>query len=353
MEPLVAQLLTKALTGSAPSVNFHLQELNAPLSNEVLVRFLACPINPLDVLVLRNSYPVKPTHQHLREDIVGYDGLAEVVTCGADVLSLQPGDLVVPSRFGVGTWRTHAILNSHSLQKINRPHDLAFGSILKITVAPAFCLVEDMRTLRAGDCIIQNAATSVIAQMVILFARRRGVKVISVVRDRDSVALAEVKNILHKLGAHLVLSESELPKDPRIAQNRITLALDSVFGESGRALVKSLSAGGTYVQLGLLGGPLAPLSLDASDLFGRQINMKGFRGSAQLGARSFEEQSDLFNWFVALFNAGELKLPPLGIQKVDWLLGGKDESRLQLQQAVSRAQGDEIGQRKQIIIFRD
>lgn len=111
----MAQILTKASASQAPTLNFHVQEeqLPRPKATEVLVKFLAAPINPLDILVLHDSYPVKPSHKHSDEAILGYDGVGEILRCGADVRSLAPGDLVVPSQFGIGTWRSHAVLDAH------------------------------------------------------------------------------------------------------------------------------------------------------------------------------------------------------------------------------------------------
>jgi trans-2-enoyl-CoA reductase len=348
----MAQLLTITSSGQAPAVNFHLQEVPSPKANEVLVKLLAAPINPLDILVLADLYPVRPNHKHAGEPIPGYDGVGEVVSCGVDVKSLAPGNLVVPRKFGIGTWRSHVVLDAQSLQKVSRPVDLSFAAILRITIAPAFCLVEDMCNLKPGDYIIQNAGTSALAQMVVQFARRRGVGVINVVRDRPTADLEAVKKSLHELGADVVVSETEFAKDASITTRRITLALDSVFGSSSRGLVKALGVGGTYVQLGFLGGPKGPLTLDPLDLFGRQLTMKAFRGSAQVGMRSAEEQQDLFNWFVALFNGGELRLPPLGLQKIAWDLSDNSGSKERLVQAVERAQKGALGQRKQIIVFK-
>lgn len=349
----MAQLLTIASDSQGPAVNFHAQEIPSPKANKVLVKFLAAPINPLDVFVVRGLYPVKPEHSHSGELIPGYDGVGEIVTCGANVTNLAPGDLVVPSKLGIGTWRTHAVLDLPSLIKISRPADIAFAAIARIGVTPAFCLVEDMRSLNPGDCIIQNAGTSVVAQMVVQFAHRRGVQVISVVRDRAASELDEVKKALRGLGADVVVSESELAEDAEVKTKRIMLALDSVFGPSGRVLLKALSTGGTYVQLGLLGGPNAQFTLDASDLFSRQLTMRSFRGSAQFSARSAGEQADLLNWFIALFNSGELKLPVLGLQRIDWVLSDKEGSRERLIQAVERAKNGAVGQRKQVIVFKE
>lgn len=352
----MAQVLTRALkqqnSSEPPSLKFHVFEPAPPGPTDVLLKFIAAPINPLDVLVLADLYPVKPQHHHAGEAIPGYDGAAEVIGCGTDVDQVACGDLVIPSKFGIGTWRTHAVVDVSYVQKIARPTDLAFAAIFRISVAPAFCLVEDMCSLKPGDWIIQNAATSVVAQMVVQFARRRGIHTIGVIRDRQPDEAEEVKQSLRQLGSDIVVSEGELQDHAEIKSKRVVLALDSVFGASGRGLVKSLSPGGTFVQLGFLGGPSGQLPLDANDLFGRQLTLKAFRGSAQVGLRSADEQADLFNWFTSLFNAGELVLPSLGLERISWDTAETDSTRDRLLEAVKRAQQGKLGQRKQIIMFK-
>lgn len=352
----MAQILTKSTEHQAnaqsPSLNFYVAELPVLGTKDVLVRFLAAPINPLDVLVLADLYPVKPQHYYANEAIPGYDGIGEVVDYGTSVTELVPGDLVIPSKFGIGTWRTQAVVDVQYLQKVIRPNDLAFAAIIKISIAPAFCLVEDMCNLKPGDWIIQNAATSVVAQMVVQFARRRGIRTIGVIRDRSPAEANVVKQSLLRLGSDFVVTESEVMGHAEIQSKRIMLALDSVFGTSGRVLVKSLSPGGTFVQLGFLAGPTEQLHLNANDIFGRQLTLKAFRGSAQVASRSAEEQTDLFNWFISLFNAGELVLPSLGLRRVLWDTVDKKGSEDRLMEAVKRAQQGKLGQRKQIIEFK-
>lgn len=63
----------------------------------MLVKFLASPVNPLDLLVLAEKYLVQPKHKPDGESILVYDGVGEVVACGAHVSHLAPGDIVVPS----------------------------------------------------------------------------------------------------------------------------------------------------------------------------------------------------------------------------------------------------------------
>ncbi|KAF2137125.1 uncharacterized protein K452DRAFT_203153, partial [Aplosporella prunicola CBS 121167] len=321
---------------------------------EVTVRFLVAPINPLDMLVLSEVYPVKPSHHLNGEAIIGYDGVGEVIKCGPDVDQLRPGDKVIPAKFGVGTWRTAAVLPALSLQKLGEtPADLAFAAILRVTVAPAYCLVEDMATLRPGAWIMQNAGTSAVAQMVVQFARMRGLYVVNIIRDRPGREEAVVKQALRELGVDLVLTEAEVATPDGLAQLQarpIMLALDSVFGASGQALVKALAPGGTYVQLGFLSGAQAQLSLDASDVFGRNLTIKAFRGTVQLALRSPQQQADLCDWFVGLFNRGLLQLPTLGLSRVDWEVSDGAAAEAKVVSAIKRAQDAALGQRKQILV---
>lgn len=224
--------------------------------------------------------------------------------------------------------------------------------MLKVSVLPAYFLLEDMAMLKPGDWIIQNAATSVIAQMVVQFAHLRGLRSISIIRDREIMSATRTKQSLRSLGADIVLTENELSEQiPYILTNPVKLALDSVFGPSARLLLDCLSVGGTFVQLGFLGGPNQELQLSSKDLFVRQLQLRGFRGSAQLAQRTFEEQIALINWMVQLFNNGTLALPALGLERLEWKMADGIENEVRLLAAIDRAKQAVIGQRKQILVF--
>lgn len=224
--------------------------------------------------------------------------------------------------------------------------------MLKLDVLPAYFLLEDMAALKPGDWIVQNAATSVVAQMVTQFAHMRGLRSISIIRDRDAASVTQIKQSLCSLGADIVLTENELPEQiPILSTNPVKLALDSVFGSSARLLIDSLAVGGTFVQLGFLGGTSQELQLSSKDLFVRQLQLRGFRGSAQLAQRTFDEQTALMNWMVQLFNDGALALPALGLERLEWNMAGGVENEVRLLTAVDRAKKAVLGQRKQILVF--
>ena len=282
-----------------------------PKGNEVLVEFLAAPVNPLDLMVVAGKYPAKPKHYINGEAIAGFDGVARILSCGGEVKSLEPGDMVVPNALGLGTWRTKATLEAMSLLAIPAISDTTFAALLKTAVLPAYLLVEDMRVLRPGDWIIQNAGTGVISQMVVQMAHLRGVKVISVVRDREDINIPALQE------ADLVLRESELPAPDVLDGKRIVLGLDCVFGTAAAKLASCISDHGTFVNYGQLsgGGPSASVALQHRLLFFDRLTFRSFRGTEQLAARSAAELRDLCEWIARLIEQGRLKRPDVNVME--------------------------------------
>ncbi|KAB8349502.1 hypothetical protein FH972_023528 [Carpinus fangiana] len=314
--------------------------------NEVRLRMLAAPINPLDLLVMKGIYPVKPDNYIGDEGIPGYDGVGEITERGTAVESLQVGDRVIPKRHGLGTWRTYATFKANDLLKVDKQLDPRAAAILKTGAMPAYLLLEDMRSLKPGDWIIQNGATSVIAQMVTMFAKPKGVKVISVVRDRTN--LEEVRTRLASAGADIVLSEGELKETQLLDNKRIVLALDCVWGASAEAIAAHLSPGATFINFGSLGGAENGLAFGLTQqlLFWKQIQFRNFRLSQCLGTRTDDEKNDLLTWFQGLFGHGQLRLPDLDV--VAWDESAEDK----LKAALARADNSkELGVRKQVIVF--
>lgn len=341
-------------TVNSAKVNVQTTAVPLPIKSEVLVKFHISPINPLDLAVIAGAYPVKPYFEHNGESILGFDAIGEVVWLGPDVKRLQLGDFVVPARYGIGTWRAHAVIEESFLDKIPKPGDLRFGAILRLGVAPAYFLVENMCKLKAGDWIIQNAGTSVVAQMVVQFARRRGVKVLSVIRDRDDAP--SLLKALNEPGSKYPVTMSMVTIESELEQAKhgksFAMAIDSVGGFSGQQILDCLSTGGTFVQHGFLSGTDQILPLDAPSFWGRQLKMLSSRSSAQMGALTEAERRDLFSWLVELSNVGELKLPALGLQEVHFDSANVEASKALVQTAVSNARKGRLGQRKQAIVWK-
>lgn len=299
--------------------------VRAPEAGEVRVRFVAAPVNMQDELVLRGQYPVRPSYA-VRDDavdantdaegaypILGYDGAARVVECGGDVAVLQVGDLVVPKRHGLGTWRSDAVFAASELIRLPCDMDASFASLLKMVYTVAYLLVAREADVRPGDWLIINAATGRIAQAVVQFAQVYGIHTICVVRDdTDDKRMQQ----LTALGADVVVREMDASPEALASHAPIVLAIDSVFGASGKRLAWCLSTGGTFVSLGYLARESVPaadfhLPLTETLLFQRALSFRNFRLSERLKAWSDAQLGHLWVWFGTLHTAGNLALPPV------------------------------------------
>ncbi|TDL26465.1 NAD(P)-binding protein [Rickenella mellea] len=306
------------ITGVAPSGAEHLNLISIPSfpvlkAGEVLLKTLAAPINPIDLRA-------------------GYDGILEVVE------SVDPA-------FAPGDVRALLIFNAFRAQ---------IRAILKMGACVAWAILEDtVSGLRPGDWIIQNGATSVVAQLVIQMARLRGFKTISVIRDRSADDFTEKKRKLEALGGDIVVSEGELERgevaDVLTGKN-IALALDCVFGESGQRMAELLSPGGTFVAFGQLSGANSTITLTMNLVFFKNLTFRPFRLSKALAARSDEEMDQMLEKIIGMFNSGQIKVPELDV--VHWNDGKPAELSQKLRGAVEQAQSAMIGKTKTIFGVR-
>ncbi|KAK1446769.1 hypothetical protein CCUS01_02328 [Colletotrichum cuscutae] len=334
---------------------------------KVLVSFLVSPINPQDLLVIAGRYPVKPSYTHDGEPVLGYDGVARVEVVGVESSSsmpptsaLRPGDLVIPRRHGLGTWRSQAILNSADVIRLSPTEDLIGASLLRMAFLPAYLLVEDVRALKPGDWIVQNIGSGTIARLVSQFARIKGVYTVSIVRDRSLDALEALKSDLLKDGVNAVLTESDLQArgadaHPALAdaagRNRVALAIDGVFGEPGERLASLLSHGGTYVNYGSLGGADAVLRLSQRLLFWSEVKFRNFRLSEQLSQRTPTQLESLLLWFQDLLAQGALVTPKVQTIQVPISSEGRNDFEQSINAAVSSGFGAGVGDAKRVLEF--
>jgi trans-2-enoyl-CoA reductase len=67
--------------------------------NDVLVGFLAAPINPADLNMVEGVYPIGPK----APAVGGNEGVAEVLAVGSKVKGIAVDDWVIPAKPGFGT----------------------------------------------------------------------------------------------------------------------------------------------------------------------------------------------------------------------------------------------------------
>lgn len=339
--------------GESPSAILNVQnfETTAVGKNQVLIQILAAPINPLDIHVLRGQYPVKPRNQVGSEWIAGFDGVAKVIQCGSDVQELSVGNTVIPKGYGLGTWRTHAVVEVSDVIKITGSLDILFAAIIKTVVLPAYFLVEDMKIIEQGDWVIQNAGTSAISQMAAQFVRLKGGHTISIIRDYADSEIGKTVKQAVSGDSTIVEEESQVDAAGIKEGRKIVLALDSVWGDSARQLASTLSNGATFVNYGQFGGggPTSSIPLTHADIFWRSITFRSFRSTAQAAVRTETEIDELLVWFADLFNAKQLRLPRLHLVKWDPEV---DDVEVVLRKAVEDVHDQVANRGKTVFVFK-
>ncbi|KAG8625624.1 hypothetical protein KVT40_006025 [Elsinoe batatas] len=308
---------------------------------QVFVRFATSPINKVDMMVLSGSYPVKPSVTLDDASIPGFDGCAVVLRSNSP--RFQSGDLVIPSKLWMGTWRTHAVFPDGDLIKLPRDTPPLAAALLRSNVAIAWLLLHEVIPMKAGDWIIMTAGTSCVAHFVVQCAKMKGVKVVLVVRDGEKAE--ENKERLLGRGAEMVLTEAELIARPSFPEP-IVLALDCVFGPVGEALLDVVAMGATYVLVGVLRGIDETVGLKAKHLFAKQITLRTFRGSAILAQKGDGGVVALFNRLAQMFVDNLLTIPDVDVR--EWPVGEGS-----MREVLGTVQANRPGTRKCVWLFRD
>jgi len=279
------------------------EEIETPSvgKNQVLVKMLYAPINHSDLNIIEGTYGTSPKLPCYG----GQEGVGVIESIGENVKNLKVNDNVIMNQKGLGTWRNYLVGDENSffalpnnkdtvqtLDPKSSPQqileyrrqkkikldteDLSTYSSIFSGPCTAYRMINDFMTLEKGDVIIQNGGNSVVGQSVIQLAKERGLRTISIIRERPDQD--EIVERLKMVGGDIVVSESyatsfnmqrlmsDLPK-PK-------LALNCIGGDSVRTLSKLLDSNGLIVTYG--GMSKKPIQVQTSPFIFNNLTMKGF-----------------------------------------------------------------------------
>jgi len=240
-----------------------------PARGQVLVRMIASPVNPSDLMYVGGRYGLTPESFPATP---GFEGVGVVEASGGGLLGwLRKGKRVAVLNDRRGNWGEFAVTTAR--QVIPVPADIPDAQAASFFVNPATALVmtQDVLKVPAGGWLLQSAAGSELGKMVIRLGKKFGFKTINVVRRREQA------EELKKLGADVVLVESDGPIAEQVKRHvpdGVKYAIDPVGGTTGTGVVQSLAAGGTCLLYGTLSNE--PLSLDPRVLLTGSKTVQGF-----------------------------------------------------------------------------
>jgi NADPH:quinone reductase-like Zn-dependent oxidoreductase len=208
-----------------------------PRPTELLVRVLACGVNPVDWKVRAGGRLLSPPMT------VGWDVSGVVEEVGAGVTRFQPGDEV----FGMPRFPGEAggyaqYVTARSRQLARKParlsHEEAAG--LPLAGLTAWQILVDTAYVQPGQRVLVTAAGGGVGHLAVQLAKALGAHVIATAR-------AGKHTVLRELGADEVIDYTAV--DAPAAVGDLDLVVDAVGGAGSAAWLPALRPGGLLVPV--------------------------------------------------------------------------------------------------------
>lgn len=259
-----------------PADVLHVEELEVPRPKpgEVLVRMLASPVNPSDLMFVRGRYTTAPNCPATP----GFEGVGVVESSGGGLRGrLFAGRRVAVLNRRGGNWAEYAVVPSSQIIPLSSSLSLEQAATFFVNPATAWVMTQEVLQVPRGAWLLQTAAGSELGRMIIRLGRHCGFRTFNVVR-RQSVA-----NELLGLGADHVHVMDESPDSSTalsasirevISPDGVRFAIDSVGGATGSAVVNTLANNGRLLAFGTLSNQ--PLLFSPRVLMTTGSSVEGF-----------------------------------------------------------------------------
>ncbi len=235
---------------------------------EVLVRMIASPVNPSDLMYIAGQYGLKPQ----LPATPGFEGVGVVEAAGGGLLGwFRKGKRVAVVNDRVGNWAEYTVTTAR--QVIPVPDALSDEQAASFFVNPATALAMTLHVLKLhrGAWLLQSAAGGELGKMVIRLGHTHGFRTINLVRRREQV------DELKQLGADHVIVEGDGPVPEQVRKlvpDGVRFAIDPVGGATGSGVIASLAHGGRCLLYGSLSDE--PVSVHPRYFIGNGLQVEGF-----------------------------------------------------------------------------
>ena len=223
------------------------KSIEPPKDHQVLVRMLARPINPSDLIPIRGAYAQRIS----LPNIPGYEGVGIVEDVGPLVSKNLIGKRVLPLR-GEGTWQEFVKTSAEFAVPIPDSIDDFTAAQMYINPVTAWVTCTEVLKLQSNDVLLVNACGSSIGHIFAQLSKVLGFRLIAVNRNNKYT-----EDLLH-LGASYVIDTSKVPLYETVMEltNGIgaDAAIDSVGGSCGNDLAFCVHSNGNFLTIGLLSG---------------------------------------------------------------------------------------------------
>jgi trans-2-enoyl-CoA reductase len=273
-------------------------DVGEPAPDEVVFDVLAFPINPADMWFCRGSYRLKPP----LPATPGAECVGRVTAVGSAVKHVKQGDLVI--NLQRENWAQKRRVKGDDAIPLPAGIDLRQAAMVRINPPTAQLMLSDFVDLKPGDWVIQNVANSAVGRLLIVLARRRGLRTVNVVRR------PELEGELKELGADAVIMDGD-GLAQRVAKVTgdalVRLGVEAIGGAATGRLVDCVATDGTVVHYGSMSGEDPKVT--RNNFIYRGVKLTGFMLGRALAKRSSEKIRAIYAEIAAQVVAGKLHAP--------------------------------------------
>ena len=190
-----------------------------PKENELLVRVIACGVNPADPPVISGRLAKEfGTHLPL---IAGYDVAGVVEKTGAKVTKFKNGDAVYGYALFGGGWAEYAVLAE--TEAALKPKSIGFTDAAAVPMGAltAWQSLIDAANLSPGQTVLIHGGSGGVGSFAVQIAKARGAKVIA-------TASTAKQDLLKQLGADVAIDYTQTKFED------VAKEVDVVFDAVGR-----------------------------------------------------------------------------------------------------------------------
>jgi NADPH2:quinone reductase len=271
-----------------------------PGPEQVVLRLVARPINPSDLLTVAGAYGRLPT----LPAVPGFEGVGTVAALGDGVSGWQVGDRAIPLA-GNGTWQEYGVVNVARLLPVADTVSDQSAAQFVVNPVTAWVMLEEELGLQPDEWVVQTAAGSTLGRLVIQLAQLRGYKTINLVRRPE-----QVPEILD-LGGDAAFCTADADVVDRVREltggKGATGGLEAVGGSTGELALRCLRPGGKLIVYGMLGDE--PIPVHSGEMLFRGLTMRGFWLSQWFQKTSPAHAIAVLSQLMQLMAAGNLTPP--------------------------------------------
>jgi len=223
-----------------------------PGPGEALIKQEAIGLNYIDVYFRTGLYkaPSLPL-------TIGQEGAGTVVSVGANVTSVHPGDRVAYAG-AIGGYATERTIVADHLVKLPDGIDFKTAASMMLQGMTAQYLLRRTYTVKPDDTIVVHAAAGGVGLIMCQWGKSLGANVIGVVSSGEKAELARANG-----AAHTVVGYDKLVAEvKRITGGAgVPVVYDSIGKDTFGASLDCLAPLGLMVSFGNASGPVPPVDL--------------------------------------------------------------------------------------------